>query len=182
MSTDNMDGEDWRPVVGYLGLYSVSSMGRVFSEVSGRIMKQQVTKSQNGSKSLVVSFGSRTCKKTFYVAKLVGMAFIGDRQDGQVYSKKNKVWHDCRAENLIITSKHDDIKLSYEKGNNKRVKNPLAKQQQPKYAWIRITDNKEFRGKELLDEYGPQAYVTIGRVAKKGKPIYGHYWEKRQIP
>lgn len=75
--------EEWRPVVGYVGLYEVSSLGRVRSVkhpvkrpfgdgfAGGKILKQS-----KGRVYYQVSLCKNNIKKTFRVHSLVAKAFI----------------------------------------------------------------------------------------------------------
>ena len=67
-----MNKEEWRPVVGYEGLYEVSNLGRVRNSRTGRIRK--ITFDQDGYLQLsLFRKGSNVCRK---VHRLVAMAFI----------------------------------------------------------------------------------------------------------
>lgn len=79
--------ERWRDVVGYEGLYRVSSHGRVRSldritthghRRKGQILAQHQRK--DGRLSVGMSRGNR--KETHYVHQLVALTFLGGRPDG----------------------------------------------------------------------------------------------------
>jgi hypothetical protein len=85
--------EEWRPVVGYEGLYEVSSLGRVkslprscpaghgsYRRVPGKIMSQ----SPDGNGYLAVILSKNSSRKTTRVCRVVAAAFIGPRPDGLV--------------------------------------------------------------------------------------------------
>ncbi len=87
-----MELEEWRPVVGWLDYYEVSSGGRVRSldrivrhspsggdrRLSGRVLKQCVLKM--GYPAVAFSFRGR--HTTYYVHDLVARAFLGDPPAG----------------------------------------------------------------------------------------------------
>ena len=197
---EDLEGEEWRDVVGYDGIYLVSNLGRIKSYqreinmgVKGfriqpeRITKQQITKSnfknlKGPSKDLKVSFCVDNNKKTYHVTTLVGNAFIGDLKHNQVYSKKNKIWHDNRADNLIILNKSDDIKLSYKQGNNLRKKKCLYFNHEAKYIYKRENDGKTFiGGAGLMCEYKKDVRSNIDKAIKKNSVAYGSRWSRASI-
>lgn len=106
-----MENEEWRPVVGYEGLYEVSNLGRVrsldrYSPSSygstslrrGR-MRKQVLNHQNGYYMLVLC-GADGSKKTICTHRLVAMAFCENQDNLPMVNHKNEVKTDNRAENL----------------------------------------------------------------------------------
>ena len=197
---EDLDGEDWRDIIGYDGIYLVSNLGRVksyqreinmgakgFKIQPERIMKQQVSRSnfnniKEPSKDLKVSFCVDNIKKTYHVTTLVGNAFIGQLKDSEVYSKKDKVWYNNKADNLIILNKSDDVKLSYEMGNNLRKKKCLHFNHEAKYIYKRENDGKTFiGGKGLRDEYKKDVRPNVEKAIKKNSIAYGSRWSRVSI-
>jgi len=197
---DDLDGEQWCDIIGYDGIYLVSNLGRVKSyqrEINmgvkgckiqpARVMKQQVSKSnfnniKEPSKDLKVTFCVDNIKKTYHVTTLIGNAFIGELKENEVYSKKNKLWCDNRAENLIIMNKSDDVMLSYEKGNNLRKKKHMCFNHEAKYIYKREIDGKTFiGGKGLSDEYKKDVRPNIDKAIKKNSIAYGSFWSRASI-
>jgi len=196
---EDLEGELWVDVIGYDGIYLISNLGRVKSyqrEINmgangvriqkERIMKQIVVKSsftnkKEPSKSLTVSFTVDSIKKTFHISTLVGKAFVGDLKNGQVYSKKDKCWHNLKSENLEILSKSDDIKVSYLKGNNTRYKEHLKIYNEPQFIYTRLIDGKEFNNSELSLEYKKDVRTNIKKAISRGGIAYGSYWSRRCI-
>jgi hypothetical protein len=94
-----LTAEEWRPVVGYEGLYSVSSLGRVRSEErvvevvasrSGfrgphqrRVKERVLSASPNNDGHALVLLCVDGTKSVRYVHSLVLEAFIGPRPPGQ---------------------------------------------------------------------------------------------------
>ena len=197
---EDLDGEQWCDVIGYDGIYLVSSLGRIKSyqrEINmgakgvkiqpERIMKQQVSRSnfnniKEPSRDLKVSFCVDNIKKTYHVATLVGNAFLGELKDNEVYSKKDKIWNNNKADNLIILKKSDDVKLAYEKGNNLRKKKSLNYNHDPKNIYTRLIDGKKFTGgKGLKDEYKKDIRPNIDKAIKKNSIAYGSKWSRASI-
>jgi len=196
---EDIDGEEWVDVVGYDGIYLVSNYGRIKSYqrevdmgISGyrlqgeRIMKQQISKSNyhnliEPSKDLKVTFCVDKKRKTYHVATLVGNAFVGTLGENEVYSKKDKVWDNNNADNLIILSKSNDTKLSYEKGNNLRKKKTLLINHKNQFIYTRLADGKEFTSSELIAEYKKEVRSTIKKSIKRDGTAYGSKWIRRGI-
>lgn len=106
------DGEEWRPVVGYEGLYEVSNLGRVRcsaagrGRVAGRVLKQSP---RNDKGYLRVNLWNAT-QRNHFVHHLVAEAFIGLRPDGHLvlHTNGNGNATDNRAENLRYGSHADN--------------------------------------------------------------------------
>ena len=196
---EDLEGEQWCDIIGYDGIYLVSNLGRVKSYqreinmgVKGfkiqpeRIMKQQVSRSnfnniKEPSRDLKVSFCVDKIKKTYHVTTLVGNAFLRDLKENEVYSKKDKIWNNNKADNLIVLKKTDDIKLSYQKGNNLRKKNHLIVNHNNLFIYTRHIDGKEFTGGELMQEYKNEVRPKIKKAIKKNSIAYGSKWSRVSI-
>ena len=196
---EDLEGEQWCDIIGYDGIYLVSNLGRVKSYqreinmgVKGfkiqpeRIMKQQVSRSnfnniKEPSRDLKVSFCVDKIKKTYHVTTLVGNAFLRDLKENEVYSKKDKIWNNNKADNLIVLKKTDDIKLSYQKGNNLRKKNHLIVNHNNLFIYTRHIDGKEFTGGELMQEYKKEVRPNIKKAIKKNSIAYGSKWSRVSI-
>ena len=111
MTTDNTN-EEWRDVVGYKGLYQVSSLGNVRSlprevkgkvnivqNLKGRVLKQGEIKSSAGT-YLAVSLSKNGNSKTFRVHKLVCTAFHGAMAHNHHVDHIDDDKHNNRADNL----------------------------------------------------------------------------------
>lgn len=197
--TDNLDGEVWQDVLGYDGIYLVSNLGRVKSyqrEIDmgmkgvkrqpERIMKQHVSRSnyknlKEPSRELKVSFCVNNIKKTCSVAVLVGIAFIGQPEQGQVFSKKDKRWNNNRADNLEIATFGECFKLAYKTGNNLRRKKHLIDKQKNLFIYTRLLDGKSFTGTELVAEYKKEVRGNIRKAIDHGRNAYGSKWNKVPI-
>ena len=102
MSEQNIN-EKWRPVVGYEGIYSVSSEGRVRRDAPaagatvGRILKPV----ERGTGYLFVCLKNTPQKPSSYdIHRIVADAFFGSRQHGKAVNHKNGNKYDNRASNL----------------------------------------------------------------------------------
>jgi len=106
ISLQNIEGEEWRSVSGYEGLYMVSNLGRIKSlkrEIRKNIWINDKIKSQNlgGSKKyLVITLSKDKVKKTMNTHRVVAIAFIDNVENKKCVNHKNGVQTDNRAENL----------------------------------------------------------------------------------
>ena len=102
---ENFPGEIWKDVIGYSGYYSVSNYGRVKSEfryVSGRTIQERILRQRhNKLAQLSVALSIDGIVTSHNLTMLVGMAFIGDKNDKEIYCHKNKIVTDNRLENII---------------------------------------------------------------------------------
>ena len=105
--TTSLDGEQWRDIKGYDGVYQVSNLGRVksvdhrFPDGSfhaGRLLK--LTTHKKTGLVEVGMYSVRTGRKTVSVARLVATAFVDGYQPGFIVHHKNDDYADNRADNL----------------------------------------------------------------------------------
>lgn len=89
-----LENEEWRPIPGYEGYYSVSNLGHVRSEprvidrpgpkgvltVRGRILKQVP---HYRDQYMMVSLNRDNIRRAFFVHRLVMLGFVGARPEGQ---------------------------------------------------------------------------------------------------
>lgn len=95
--------EEWRDVLGFEGVYTVSNIGGVKSR--GRPLKQ--FKDTDGY--FMVVLRCRPKKRVAKVHALVAEAFIGPRPKGLVINHKNGIKTDNRVENLeYVTQKQNN--------------------------------------------------------------------------
>lgn len=118
------DLEEWRPVVGYEGWYSVSSLGRVRSEE--RVVKGNANQIGRRFKSKMMRQWTHTCgyllvdlkrdgiRKHCRVHRLVAEAFLGPPPTGgHEPNHKNRVRTDNRSENLEWTTRSENLAHSW---------------------------------------------------------------------
>lgn len=101
--------EEWRPIPGYEGLYSVSDLGRVCGEqrqVQGKLgstrtlPRKLLAATSDSSGYLQVRLRKDGTGKMHKVAHLVAAAFIGPRPTGQEVAHGNGIRTDNRRDNL----------------------------------------------------------------------------------
>lgn len=110
---DAPEPEDWRDVVGYEGLYLVSSLGRVWSvprlrkdgrhQIGGHLMRPCQWRSRTTAGRIVlrlVLVSGDGAKKGFAVHRLVAAAFLGQCPPGQIVRHGPNGCLDNRASQL----------------------------------------------------------------------------------
>lgn len=96
-----MKKEIWKDIVGYEGLYQVSSEGRVKSLVrKGKRQEVILKQHNNGHGYLIVVLTRNSISKTFKVHRLVAQAFIPNPQNYRCIDHINTIRTDNRVENL----------------------------------------------------------------------------------
>lgn len=101
-TTEELANEEWRPVVGYDGYYSVSTLGRVRRDLTnsntqaGRILKPGIGDSGYPNVTLCVNGQSRTRR----VHILVAEAFLGHAPVGEEVNHKDDNRTNARLSNL----------------------------------------------------------------------------------
>lgn len=116
--------EIWRDVVGYEGFYSVSNLGRVRRNVSGRghcragrILKP----TQNINTYFVVTLGSKGKRANVKVHIIVAAAFLGERPSSMCINHKDGCKANNRADNLEYITPSENIKHAFRNGLKKPV-------------------------------------------------------------
>lgn len=118
-----LQGEIWKAVVGYEGLYEVSDLGRVRALPRnagksksatggwpGKIIKQSETRYPH------VGLSCRNKSKTWQIHTLVAAAFIGPRPNGMVVRHKDDNKKNIRVGNLCYGTQKENINDSIANG------------------------------------------------------------------
>lgn len=122
-----LEGEEWRPVVGYEGRYEVSNLGRVRSldriitEKTGRKRKRKgqilsPTVMRNGYASIYLPV-----RKMKYVHALVAEAFLGPRPNGYDVMHLNGKRTDNVLSNLRYGTRSENAISTYSYGSRSPI-------------------------------------------------------------
>ena len=95
----SLDGEVWKDVVGYEGLYKISSFGRIISSYSKRILSPTVS-GHKGKDYYAITLVKNGIRKRFNIHKLVAIAFIPNPDNLPCIDHINTDRYDNRVENL----------------------------------------------------------------------------------
>lgn len=115
--------EEWRPVIGYEGLYEVSSMGRVRSITRtnsyGRTVQGQLITNQlhNGT-HYKVGLSRNGKQKGYYVHALMLEAFVSVRPEGLLTRHLNGDGTDNRLDNLAWGTPEENQRDAVKHGVN----------------------------------------------------------------
>lgn len=115
--------EEWRPVVGYEGLYEVSNMGRIRNS-SGRM--RVFVKHRLGYRQVNLSKNNKI--RPFYVHRLVVSHFVGPIKDGLEVNHINGDKSDNCVSNLELCTRSENMKHAAEVlGRNRGEQSGMAK-------------------------------------------------------
>lgn len=190
----DFDGEIWKDVYGYEGLYQVSNKGRIKSceriDGQGRRIKTKILKQWfAGNNQLMVTLCADGVKNKIYVSHLVGGCFIGFAKAGEVYTHLDSNKNNNCVENISIEKKSSQVLLAYHNGVLKDwgikeagVKTRFVSIQ--KYVGTDKNGNKkEYTYDELLLKYGTgiRSIFRCIEGRENFKTAYGQTWIKVAI-
>lgn len=115
--------EQWLSVVGYEGLYEVSSLGRVKSLRSGKIMTNK-SRGSHGYLSVVLSRDGYA--KMFLVHRLVALAFLGAPAPDQEVLHWDDVSDNNTVTNLRWGTRSDNALDKVRNGNHHMAKRTVC--------------------------------------------------------
>lgn len=155
--------EEWRPVVGFEGLYSVSSLGRIrrdaggYGATVGRILRLNIKK-RDGYQT--VSLARRGVGTTCVVHTLVLTAFLGPRPEGKVGNHIDAVRHNNALHNLEWVTPSENRYHTVALGNDRTPRgesHPQSKLTDAQCAAIRAsTESNAVLGRR----YGVNAWTA----------------------
>lgn len=161
---EDLEGEIWKPVVGYEGFYEVSNLGRVKSlprwvnTANGgkQYRPGEVLKPQFNGAYYHVRLSVYHKIKIFLVHRLVATSFI-DSIDGSPWvNHKNGIKTDNRVENLEWSNVSDNTAHAYRIG----LANPLTGKNHPHYG------KESVRRKKVFDSSTGTTFNSVEEAAK----------------
>lgn len=169
---DDLDGEEWRDIVGYDGVYQESNFGRTksFQYKTPRIVRPQVA---DGG-YLQVGLSKNGKRKTQNVHQLVANLFIPNPDNLPEIDHRFGVKFDNYAGNLRWVTSSENKKYAAELGLTKqgedRTDSYLTNEQVEWCRKVYKPRDREFSAKALAEKLGVNAYVV--RLA-----IHGHTYK-----
>jgi hypothetical protein len=177
--------ESWKPVVGYEGLYEVSSAGgvrRLRPANRGGIGPQFIQLNSCGYPSCKLTKGG--VRRYTTVHKLVMAAFVGPRPDRREVNHKNGIRHDNRLENLEYVSHSENLRHAvriglYPVGDE----HPCSKLRADQVADIRRRVAIGHLHRDIAADLGISK-TTVGDICrgKSWRPRNEGGWRSRKAP
>lgn len=195
ISPVTLEGEIWKDIYGYEGIYQVSSLGRVKSLSrtlsNGNLLQERILKQwYGGGHQLMVTICADGSQNKVFVSHLVGGCFIGFPKKNEVYTHLNGNKYNNTVANISIETKSNQVLLSYHNGIMKDwgikdvgLKTRFVKQYL--YIGTSLKDGKvtEYTADQLLLKYGTGVRSIYKCIAKQQNfnTAYKQTWDKKKI-
>lgn len=108
--TEIIEGEIWKDIEGYIGLYQVSNLGNVKSLPRNTTKGGLLSPASNGRGYLTVLLSKKGKKRRFYIHKLVATAFLQNEEHLPEVDHVNGNRMDNRASNLQWISHVENLR------------------------------------------------------------------------
>ena len=196
-----LEGEIWKDIEGYEGLYQVSNMGRVktlnYKGHKGKVRILKQTFEKDGY--LIVGLMKDRKIKTIKVHRLVAIAFIENIGDKPCVDHKNTIRTDNRVENLRwsthkensnnpLTRKHNsEAENNRHKGrkHSEETKKKFTGRNNSSYkGFIALFPNGNITEEMTKRELGEMLGIsdtTVADIAKSNKPYKPYNKKNRHL-
>lgn len=132
LSIESLPNEEWRDVVGYEGLYQISSLGRIKRLVSPKCKKERllaITKDLNHGYCRVMLSKENKARR-FLIHRLLAEHFIPNPENKPCIDHINGIRDDNRLENLRWCTHLENNNFPLAKRNNSIAHKELAQDEQ----------------------------------------------------
>ena len=156
-----MKEEEWRPVPGFEGFYSVSDLGRIRRDA--RIVQPALKR----FRYLGYTISKPGQSESHWVHTLVAAVFLGSRPSGHHIHHKNGDRQDNSADNLVYLPAEVHQRLP--KFTHRGSRNGRAKLTEEQVRDIRALPRREVRYDTLAAQYGvsPSTMRALRNTARK---------------
>lgn len=119
--------ELWLPVIDYVGIYEISSFGRVrrIARAKGATVGGTLKPGINGAGYLYVVLSKKSRTRNIQIHKLVAGAFLGERPVNHEINHKDGLKHNNYASNLEYVTRSENTRHAYHTG---LIKKPFGKE------------------------------------------------------
>lgn len=117
--------EEWRHVVGYEGVYAVSSHGRIMRVAPGQrtrpgLIRKQVPRGEGGYLGIRLRDKETGRERSHFIQVLVAAAFLGPKPPGMQVNHLDTNKHNNRLDNLEYATPKRNVEHSLVNGARKR--------------------------------------------------------------
>ena len=125
----DMEGEEWRDMLSYEGLYKISNYGRLKSLARQskntdkvRFLKEKLLNVYESNQGYIKAnlYNKNKVKRTESIHRLIGIAFISNPENKKEINHKNGIRNDNRIENLEWCTRVENVIHSFKVLNRKR--------------------------------------------------------------
>lgn len=171
----NIEKEEWKPIIGYEGLYDVSSWGNVRSLDRIVVSKNgaeypkigiPIKTNDDGNGYLKCNLNSNGVPKMRRIHQLVAESFLGHNRfvENIVVDHKNGIKHDNNISNLGIKTKRENNTVCFRKNRDKFTSKyigvSLDKSCKKWMAYIQIAAKYKYLGRFDSEIDASNAYQT----------------------
>lgn len=182
LTLDDIDGEEWRDIEGYDGLYQISNFGRVksFKFKTPRIMKPLLQ--TTGSLYLAINLYSKGKIKRNNTHRIVAQTFVPNPENKPEVNHIDGHTLNNHVSNLEWATRSENEQHAYNMGLAKQGEaHGLAKLTNEQVRYIR--DNPDnFTGKKLAQMFGVcETTISHAQLGKKYKIVGGTIREAKNV-
>ena len=153
---ENLSNEIWKDIIGYEGLYQVSSLGRINSLKTKRILKP--VKTSFGHTKIKLSKDKKV--RTFLIHRIVAECFLEHINGKEIVNHINSIQYDNRVENLEWCTVQENVHHAIKHGNMNPVVSQTAR-----------ANAKKSRSKKVINILTGDIYNSITDAARENNLV-----------